>query len=175
MASLAECLHIGALVGALFAGLTVRKILLTGEDKKPWEEHLISNTIHIISFGFLVPMFFIWIGITTDVVAIVDNIWLALIFLLIATIGTVGGSIIGAMRAKRSFNEGLLIGIGLNPKGDVELVLAAIALQMGLISKGIFSSLVFMALATTLISPVLFRYIITKEHILKKIKKGEHL
>ncbi|MBS3137941.1 cation:proton antiporter [Candidatus Woesearchaeota archaeon] len=172
MAALAEFLHVGALVGALFAGLTVRRILLDGKDKKPWEEHLISNTIHIIAFGFLVPMFFIWIGLTTDVPSIIDNIWLAIIFFAIACVGTIGGTILGVMRAKGSFNEGLLIGIGLNPKGDVELVLAAFALQAGIISKGVFSALVLMAIATTLISPVLFRYIIMKEHILKKIKAG---
>jgi Kef-type K+ transport system membrane component KefB len=175
MAALAEFLHVGALVGALFAGLTVRRILLYGNEKKPWEEHLISNTIHIIAFGFLVPMFFIWIGLTIDVPLIIDNIWLSLLFFAIACVGTIGGTILGVLRAKGSFNEGLLIGIGLNPKGDVELVLAAFALQVGIISKGVFSALVIMAIATTLISPILFRYIITKEHIMNKIRSGVKL
>lgn len=166
LAVLTEFLKLGSLMGALFAGILVRQILLTGKERKPWEQHEIAKTMHIISFGFLVPMFFVWVGLSTDVSILLAKPWFTLILTIIAFAGTIFGSLIGVIFSGGSFHEGIVVGWGLNPKGDVELVIATIALQNNLITADIFSALIMMAMATTLISPIVFRYLIKKEAVL---------
>jgi Kef-type K+ transport system membrane component KefB len=60
----------------------------------------------------------------------------------------VGGRFAGFTRTKS-----LSLGFGLNARGIMELVIANIALQKGVISVSIFSILVIMAMLTTLFTP----------------------
>ena len=161
-AILSDLFGLGTLVGALFSGVIIRQILLTGKHPKPWEEHSISKSVHLISYGFLVPIFFVAVGLKTDLFSLTTNINLVLIFLAIAFIGTVGGSILGVMLSKGSFKEGAIVGFGINSRGDLEVVIATLALQVGLFTTAIFSSVVMMAFFTTLISPIIFKYLATK-------------
>jgi Kef-type K+ transport system membrane component KefB len=160
MATLSEYLGFGAVIGALLAGVLVRQFLLTGKNRKPWEEHEIADIIHIISFGFLIPIFFVFVGLNTDLSSAFSNLSLSLAFTLIAIFGTIAGTVIGVLLSRGTFYEGFLLGIGVNPKGDVELVMATLALQKGLITVDIFSALIVMVLLTTIISPILFRYVL---------------
>lgn len=161
-AVLSNFLGLGIFIGALFAGIVIRHMLLTGKHRKPWEEHSITNSIHIVSFGLLVPLFFVSVGLKTNLGLILDNIGLSLMFILIALFGTVLGSIIGVKLSKGRLEEGLIVGFGVSPKGDTELILATLALSAGIFNQVIFSSIVLMALVTTLISPIIFRALIKK-------------
>ena len=169
-AVLSNLLGLGLFVGALFAGIVIRQILLTGKEKHPWEEHNMAKSIHTISFGFLVPIFFVVSGLKTDLSSIFNNLGLSLTFFLIAFLGTLGGSILGVILSKGSFREGLIVGFGSSPRGDLELVISAIALTAGLFNPEIFSAMVFMAFFTTLISPILFRYFSKKYSYLLNVK-----
>lgn len=165
MAIVTKFLGVGSIVGALFAGIIVREVLLTGKHKKPWEEHNIAFAIHVVAFGFFVPIFFVWIGLNTDIGAVITE-WKTIILLVsIAFIGTIGGTILGVLAHKRgTLKEGWITGWGLSPKGDVELVIAALALAQGLITESLFSALILMAFFTTLIAPLMFRYLVQKEY-----------
>jgi Kef-type K+ transport system membrane component KefB len=157
-------LGLGAIIGALFAGIIVREILLTGKKKKPWEEHNISKAIHIVSFGFLVPIFFAWVGMNTDITTIILEWKLVLLLFGIAIIGTVVGSVLGVRAHGGSWKEGYVVGWGLSAKGDVELVIASLALSQALISESVFSALIMTAMFTTLIAPIFFRHLVQKYH-----------
>ena len=85
--------------------------------------------------------------------------------MLIATVGTVGGTILAVKLNHGSFKEGLLVGWGLNPKGDVELAIITLALNFSIITQTIFTSLVMMILVTTIISPIVFKYLVSKYRI----------
>lgn len=161
VAAAADLLNVGALIGALFAGLILREVLFV-EEHRPWEAHSIAKHLHLIAFGFFVPVFFVWVGFNANLQLILENLPFAILLTSIAIAGTVGGTILGALFAGRTFNEGVAAGWGLNPKGDAELLIALIALKSGLITQGIFSAIVFMALVTTLISPVIFEYCLRK-------------
>lgn len=157
MAYLATLLGMSALIGAFAAGVIVRQVLLGREHPRPWEEHEIAKALDTVSFGFFVPIFFVFVGLNTDLGG-AESVGMGLLLSALAIMGTVGGSTIGAVLAGRSAREGMLIGLGVTPKGDVELVVAVLALEGGLISEGLFSAIVFMALATTLVAPLLFRH-----------------
>jgi Kef-type K+ transport system membrane component KefB len=165
LAAISEFLAIGALIGALIAGIIVRQTIFKEKSIPNWEERDISKSLHIIAFGFLIPLFFIWVGINTDMSLIAQNYLLLIVLIAIAFAGTIGGTLIAILLSKGTLKEGLTLGWGLNPKGDVELVIITLALTAGIISYGVFTSIVFMSLSTTIVSPIMLR------HYLKR-KKG---
>lgn len=166
ISSVAELLRIGAPIGALFAGILLRQTLLVSE-RMVWEEHQIAHALHIVSFGFFVPIFLIWIGLTASLSSLLPNIPITVALILIAVIGTVVGSIIGVKLSKGSFREGYLVGWGVTAKGDTELVIATLALSAGIIPLGIFTALVAMSAFTTLISPVMFKALVKRHYKIK--------
>src|SRR3989338_5596002 len=167
IASLSEFLGVGLLIGAMVAGMLIRQTIIKDVVIPNWEEHDIARSIHIIAFGFLIPLFFVWIGINTNITSIATNFWFIILLVVIATVGTVGGTIIAILLDKGSLSEGMLLGWGLNSKGDIELILAGLALSAGIITTGIFTALVMMSLLTTLISPIIFRKLVFAYHKVK--------
>ncbi|HLD79222.1 MAG TPA: cation:proton antiporter [Candidatus Nanoarchaeia archaeon] len=161
IASLSELLGMGFIIGAMIAGMVVRQTIFKDVHIPDWEEHDIARSIHIIAFGFLIPLFFVWVGLNIDVSTIGENVFFVIILILIALVGTVGGTAVAVMLNGKTFREGLIIGWGLTPKGDVELGIATIALKAGIITPAIFTSLVIMALFTTFIAPLVFKYLVT--------------
>ncbi len=59
IASFSEFLGIGLLIGAMVAGMIVRQTIFKEVNIPNWEEHDIARSTHIISFGFLIPLFFV--------------------------------------------------------------------------------------------------------------------
>ncbi len=159
---LSDLFGLGILVGALFSGLIIRQILLTGKHPKPWEEHSIANSIHLVSYGFLVPIFFVSAGIKTNLSALISDLNLVVIFLAVSLLGTLGGSIFGVLLSKGNFKEGALVGFGISSRGDLEIVISTLALEAGLFTQIMHSSIIVMAFLTTLISPFMFRYLSKK-------------
>jgi len=165
IASLSEFLGMGLFIGAIIAGVIVRQTIFKEVTLPNWEEHDIARSTHIIAFGFLIPLFFVYIGLNTDVNLVLPNLPLIFLFVLIATVGTVGGTILAVKLNHGSFREGLLVGWGLNPKGDVELAIITLALNFSIITQTIFTSLVMMILVTTIISPIVFKYLVSEYRI----------
>src|SRR3989344_5382265 len=160
IASLSELFGLGFIIGAMIAGMIVRQTIFKEVQIPDWEEHDIAKSIHIVAFVFLIPLFFIWVGLNTDISTISANVFFVIILIIIALLGTVGGTTIAVLLNKGTFREGMMIGWGLTPKGDVELGIATLALNAGIITPAIFTALVVMALFTTLISPLMFKYLV---------------
>lgn len=162
MAYLSELFGIGSLIGALIAGMLVRQTLLTGEDRKPWRRNEISHSIHIVSFGFLIPLFFVNVGLNTNLNALSSNLLLVSVLIVIDVLGTLIGTIIGVLLSRGSFAEGLLVGWGVIPKGDTELVIATLALNNGLINIDVFTAIISVALFSTFLAPMVFKALIKR-------------
>jgi len=165
MAGLGEFFRIGNLIGALCAGILIRQTLLIDEKGKLWEEHSIAKMIHIIGFGFLIPIFFLWAGLSVNLSTITQHVPLLLWITAIAFTGLIGGSMIGAHASGFTWREGWTIGWGLNAKGDVELAVATLALNAKILTIEIYSVIILMALITTIVSPIVFR------RLLEQIKR----
>ena len=162
MAYLSELFGIGSLIGALIAGIIVRQTLLTGEDRKPWRKNDISHSIHIISFVFLIPLFFVNVGLNTDIYTLSSNLFLIFVLVLINILGTLIGTIIGVFLSKGTLTEGLIVGWGVLPKGDTEIVIATLALNNGLINVDIFTAIITVALVSTFLAPIVFKFMIKR-------------
>jgi Kef-type K+ transport system membrane component KefB len=57
----------------------------------------------------------------------------------------------------------LEVGIGMIPRGEVGLIIAAIGLQMNMMSQAAYAVVLFMASATTLIAPPMVRLVFRGE------------
>ncbi len=165
MAGIAQYLGLDALIGALIAGVLVRQTFLAEGKHGLFEEHNVAKVIHTMAFGFLVPLFFVWVGLNTNISSLFNNFGFSLVLTLIAIVGTVGGTFFAVILTKGTIKDGLLIGWGVSPKGDVELVIATLALQNYLITVDIFSAIILMALITTIISPIIFRLLLKRFNV----------
>lgn len=164
MSYLSELFGIGSLIGVLIAGILVRQTLITGDHRKPWRMNEISHSIHIVSFGFLIPLFFVNVGLNTNINAIPSNLFLVLVFIAIDILGTLSGTIIGVLLSKGTFREGLIVGWGVIPKGDTEMVIATLALNGGLITTEIFTVIITVALFSTFLAPIVFKMMVKRHH-----------
>lgn len=158
---LAEVLGLHFIVGAFVAGLYFgqKTIDLESYDR-------IKNSISAMTFGFLAPIFFAAIGFNLDVSALTEAPLFVAVLIFVAFLG----KIIGAGGAARLFGfsrrDAVNIGVGMSPRGAVELVIAGIALKAGLfatadgeptLASHLFSAIVLMAVVTTILSPIILK------------------
>ncbi|MBI4439754.1 cation:proton antiporter [Candidatus Woesearchaeota archaeon] len=182
---LADYLGFGFLIGALIAGFVMSKSMerhgrleykegkksLFGmstrkfnELKLKMSEHQITiNAIKTTAFGLLVPFFFIWVGLNVELSSFLESPLLVVALTVAAFGGQLIGSTLGSIIGNGSTGEGFIIGWALNSRGSVELVFAEMARSHGIISGEIFSAIVFMTLFTTLLSPVMFKYLVLRK------------
>ncbi|MDR2885167.1 MAG: cation:proton antiporter [Rikenellaceae bacterium] len=148
-ASLAELIGLHFIIGAFFGAILVPQELISNERM----QGVISST-STITMGFLAPIFFAGIGLEFNLLAITD-FWLMGAVLLVSFVSKIAGGYASGRIAGYSSAKSATLGIGLNARGIIELVIANIALSNGLIDISFFSILVLMGLVTTLVTPVL--------------------
>jgi len=150
MASLSEALEMGYLLGAMISGFLLQ--ISMKRLKKKDEEEIISAT-KLITLAFVVPFFFVNIGLNVNYDYLVGNLPLLLFTIVIAFLGKIVGTLIVKPFSKLSLKQLYIIGWGMNSRGAVELVIALLALNHGLITQEIFSAIVATAIVTTLVFP----------------------
>ncbi len=157
IAFFSEFVGIGSVFGAFIAGLILQKSFFN-----PKTRDKDTRALRIFVFAFIVPFFFVNIGLNFDYQALINNPVLAASVLVIALIGKIAGTLLTRPFVNLTYSQLHLIGWGLNSRGVMELVLAHIALEANLISTELYSAIVFMAITTTLIFPFVFKAIIKK-------------
>ncbi len=150
LAALSESLNVGYLIGAIFGGFLLQ-ISLREISKRNKREMI--NVIKLIALGFIVPFFFVNVGLTFDLGALSSNLPIIVVTILIAFFGKMIGTLIIKPVSTLNWKQLYYIGWAMNSRGAAELVIALIAMQYGLISLEIFSALVAMSIVTTLIFP----------------------
>jgi Kef-type K+ transport system membrane component KefB len=166
-AVLAELLAMHFIVGAFMAGLYFGQKTI---NLKSYNR--IKNAISAMTFGFLAPIFFAAIGFNLDFSVLTEAPFFVTLLILVAF----AGKVLGAGGAARLFGfsgrDAANIGVGMSPRGAVELVIAGIALKAGLFATGdgeptivnhLFSSVVMMAVVTTVLSPIILKRLFAKE------------
>ncbi len=145
-----ELIGIHALFGAFLFGAVVPK---HGGMARALAERL-EDLVLIV----LLPLFFVASGLRTEV-GLLDSgeRWLLFgLITLVACAGKFGGSAVAARWRGLSWRESSAVGVLMNTRGLMELVVLSIGLDLGVISPAIFSMMVLMALFTTFItSPML--------------------
>jgi Kef-type K+ transport system membrane component KefB/mannitol/fructose-specific phosphotransferase system IIA component (Ntr-type) len=111
----------------------------------------------------LAPIFFGYIAINADFIADFD-VGLVAMVLLISCIGKLMGASLGARIAGSSWREAFALATCMNSRGAMEILLATVALNAGVIDGRMFVALIFMAIFTSLLpGPILRRILRRKE------------
>jgi len=142
------------IVGAFAAGLVLEETHAAdhvARGEKPLEEALAPLA------AFLVPVFFVRMGMLVDVSAFASASVIA--FALVLTLAAVIGKQVCGLFAPRGVS-GLTIGIGMMPRGEVGLIFAGIGAQLmvagrPVVDAGTYAAAVFMVMATTVATPPL--------------------
>jgi Kef-type K+ transport system membrane component KefB len=146
-----ESLGLHFIVGAFFASLLISDSLIGKENLRT-----IEKTTSNIAMGFLAPIFFAGIGLEFNISSI-TNLPLLLAVVLVSYLSKIAGGWLGGRLAGLNSRISFTLGIGLNARGIMELVIANIAYKAGLINTEIFSILVLMGILTTLTTPLLLK------------------
>jgi len=170
-ATITESIGLHFIIGAFFASMLISKELVG-------EKHLetFHNTTNSMAMGFLAPIFFAGIGLEFQfssiqnyplllaIIAVLEfqfssiqNYPLLLAIIAVSFLSKIIGGYIGGRFARLNHKVSLALGIGLNARGIMELVIANIAYKAGIINTEIFSMLVIMGLITTLSTPFLLK------------------
>jgi Kef-type K+ transport system membrane component KefB/mannitol/fructose-specific phosphotransferase system IIA component (Ntr-type) len=150
-AACTEAIGIHAIFGAFIVGVAI------GDSA-----HLRSQTRAVIeqfvSFIFA-PLFFASIGLNVNFVTFFD--WrLVLVVFLIASVGKVIGCGLGARYGGLPPREAWALGVAMNARGAMEIILGLLALQYGVIHERLFVALVIMALVTSALSGPVMTWIL---------------
>jgi Kef-type K+ transport system membrane component KefB len=145
LAALASWIGLAAIIGAFLAGMVV------GESS---ERHALEAEVAPVA-AFFTPFFFGFIGAQVDLAGLanVDTLLLLAGITALAVATKFVGAFMGAIRQGR--DRAALIGWGMVPRGEVGIVVAGLGLSAGAIESEIYSVVVGMAIATTLIVPPL--------------------
>lgn len=150
-ASLTEAVGLHFIIGAFFASMLLSK-------EQIGERHMLSfeKTTNGMAMGFLAPIFFAGIGLEFRFGSI-EQWGLLVAIIMVSFASKIVGGYLGARFAGLKHRKALTLGIGLNARGIMELVIANIAYREGLIGVEVFSILVIMGLFTTLNTPLLLK------------------
>jgi len=150
---LADKANLAPIIGAFVAGLALRRI---GTSERVERD--------VASLGqIFIPVFFLYIGITTDIQAMFDLRVIAIALLLSAV--AIIGKIAAAIGALGSQSDKLVIGFGMLPRGEVGLIFATIGLKVGALNEELYGSVLFVVLITTLLAPPLLRWRLGKQSV----------
>jgi Kef-type K+ transport system membrane component KefB/mannitol/fructose-specific phosphotransferase system IIA component len=142
-ASITEWLGVHAIFGAFLAGVAL------GDSP-----HLRARTRTVIeqfvSFIFA-PLFFASIGLHVDFIRHFD-LKLTAMVLVISCAGKILGAGLGARLCRIPPREAWAIGLAMNARGAMEIILGLLALRFGIINERLFVALVIMAVVTSLMS-----------------------
>ena len=143
LVSAAACEWIGihAFVGAFAAGLIT---------PRQFREQFIDK-LETVTLVLLIPLFFALTGIRTNLLFSAGaGAWLDLgSILLVAVASKWGGTLIGARIGGMSWHDASRLGLLMNTRGLVELVVLNVGLDSGILPPSLFSMMVCMALVTT--------------------------
>lgn len=144
LALLAVYVGVAGIIGAFLAGLASSE----GVGQR------VRDLAHGVT-ELLVPFFLAGIGLHLDLRAFSapSVIFLALAILAAAIVSKLIGCGLGAWSLGKS--DMLRVGLGMVPRGEVGMVVAQLGLGMGVIAGNVYGVVVFMAVATTLVAPLL--------------------
>jgi Kef-type K+ transport system membrane component KefB len=142
-ALLTEVIGIHALFGAFLAGVVMPQ---HGGLRKVLTERLGG-----FASSFLLPLFFAFTGLRTQIGLLND--WSSALVcvgvIAVAVAGKLGGTMLAAHWAGMSRHDSLSLGILMNTRGMVELIVLNIGYDLGILGPRIFSMMVIMAITTT--------------------------
>jgi Kef-type K+ transport system membrane component KefB len=149
MAGLSIALGLEAVLGAFLAGVLVRNRLDTETER----------VFQLVTLGLFAPIFFATAGLRVDLSGLftLDTLLVLGVTLAVAVLGKALGVVLGATFTDLTRVETVCLAIGLNARGAMELVVAALGLAIGILTPTIYAVIVLVAIITSVMTPPLLR------------------
>jgi hypothetical protein len=157
-AALTNLIGIFSIFGAFFLGA----LLYDQREFREAIQHRLRDFVTV----FFVPIFFTYTGLRTDIGTMAGaSLWVMCgLVLLTAFVGKFGGCSLAARLNGLPWREASMIGVMMNTRALMELIVINIGFELGIIPKSVFFMLVFMAVVTTYVTtPVLRRLVRSSE------------
>jgi Kef-type K+ transport system membrane component KefB/nucleotide-binding universal stress UspA family protein len=150
-----QAIGVEAVLGAFVAGIVL--------GRSRYQRREVLATLESVTHAFVAPVFFATAGLFMDLTLLADPELLrwALIVIAVAAVAKLAGSYVGARVGGLSSREGLVIGMGLNARGALEIVVATIGLGLGVLNDASYTIVVLMAMVTSMMAPPLMRWLVS--------------
>jgi Kef-type K+ transport system membrane component KefB/nucleotide-binding universal stress UspA family protein len=152
MALITEAIGVHTVLGAFVAGILI--------GQSPILTRHIDEQLRGLIVALFMPVFFGIAGLSANLRALAtpDLLPLTLGLIVIASIGKFAGAFLGGRIGGLTFAESLAVGSGMNARGSTEVIIASLGLSMGALSQNLFTSIVTMAVVTTMVMPPMLRW-----------------
>jgi Kef-type K+ transport system membrane component KefB len=170
--AMTQALGLEAVLGAFVMGV------LFGQMRRL--PHHVHEILESVALGIFSPIFFAVAGLKVNLQQLMrpELLLIALVVILVASLGKVVGTYAGArLIGRRDHWTSLAFGAGLNARGAMEIIIATIGLSLGILTQDMFSIIVVMAMATSLMAPPALRWALEhvepEEQELTRLKREE--
>jgi Kef-type K+ transport system membrane component KefB len=152
-ASIAGWLGFSLAIGALFAGL------IFSRERSARKVHEAFTPL----YDFFVPFFFVNIGLVVEPGYVLAGLAVGLPLLVAGTAGKIAGTLLPAL-PMTSVIGGLVLGISMVPRAEIALIVASEGRKLGdwAVPHELFGALVFVSLASSLVSPIVVARILAR-------------
>jgi len=160
--AITEAIGIHALFGAFLFGAVFPKD--TGLTKA------LASKLESVAVLLLLPLFFAYSGIRTQMGLVSGAAqWLVVVALIgLATAGKFGGSAVAARLTGMRWREASAIGVLMNTRGLMELIVLNVGMDLGVITPTMFTMLVIMALVTTFATTPILHWVYPDSELLRE-------
>ncbi|MEM3421097.1 MAG: cation:proton antiporter [Candidatus Hadarchaeum sp.] len=148
VSAMAEKVRIAAITGAFLVGLITSKSQFADS---------LREKATTVGYGLLIPLFFVNMGVETNLQALASVGFLAVAFLAIAMFDKIVGCGLGALLSGFSVKDSLRVGVGMMPRAEVALIMASIGLKAAVVGQSLLSMTVMVVLLTSLVTPLLVK------------------
>lgn len=143
-----ELIGLHVIIAAFFAGLILSRLMVS---------RILKAKLHAMSYGFLVPVFFVVVGATTDISIFIKRFDIVILTTTIV-LGLVFSKIIGGYLAGKltGFNnqESIFLGFAVTPQLSTSLAVAFLGFGEGLLDQDLLATIIVLTIATATITPI---------------------
>lgn len=151
---LAEVVGVEAILGAFLAGVMLSLLFRGGT--------VLEQKLYGIGYGFLIPIFFISVGMQFDLGALArGGIYLVPMLLLIAFVVKIVPSLLFLVR--HSLKDSISAGVLLSSRLSLIIAVAAVGMKLDLITTAMGSAIILLAIITSISCPTIFKKMHQKE------------
>lgn len=170
--AITQALNLEAVLGAFVMGILFGQM--------PRLPQTVVHRLESVALGIFSPIFFAVAGLKVNILNLLTPqlFLIALLVIAVATLGKVVGTYVGArLIGGRDHWTALSFGAGLNARGAMEIIIATIGLSLGILNQDMFSIIVLMAMATSLMAPTALRWVLRRvrpeEQELQRLRQEE--
>lgn len=150
----AELIGLHIILGAYLGGMFVREEI---RDKKMFKK--IEDRFFGISYSFLGPIFFVYVGMTISFEILSEKpLLLLLLFLTVLFTQILGSGLAAKYIGKYNTKDSINTGVGMIGRGGTEIIVAGIGFHQGLLPIELFSAVVEIAFLATFLMPFLLMF-----------------